>query len=494
MCNLKFDVVVIGSGFGSAPIALRLAEKGYKVVVIEKGPSVDPKKDYQQSQKIEYLQQYYKQYDGKNFGVTAVEALGGGSGLYLGISLRTPSYIFNKKDTKGNNYWPKNLRRKTLDPYYEKAETMLKVHQVPSTEVSKNGQLFSKMMSDMGYTSDRTRLAVEDCRKCGFCVTGCTYDAKQSLLLNYIPRAQRQGVTFLTSAEAQEIKPIEGDQTYKYHVHVRLGNQDTMSIDAKAVTLGGGTVGSAKLLMQSRKNLPKISKTLGETLTGNVFYTAFGKLPKHMKDGEMFIGNGLPGTMSYQFLESHNILLIPYKTLPIQMFARVRLTLEDEKGKKHWWGPHHAKLMQSFRKRVFILTATSFLNQSAKMTLNKKNEVKINFNINHHTKQNHKNNRKLMHKLLEKSGLVTIDSSVVNWEGKAFKNIHYNTTHPLGSARMADDIKSGVVDSNGEVFNYKNLFVSDGAAIPSSLIVPPSLTILANAERIAEKVIDRLTH
>ena len=351
MCNLHYDAVVIGSGFGSAPIALRLAEKGYKVVVIEKGPKVDPKKDYKQSQKIDYLQKYYKQYDGENFGVTAVEALGGGSGMYLGISLRTPGYIFNKKDDKGNNYWPRQITRSLLDPYYDKAESMLKVHQVATEDVSKNGQIFSKMMSKLGYTSDRTRLAVENCRKCGFCVTGCTFDAKQSLVLNYIPQAQKFGVTFLTSAEAKEIKPLRSNEEYNYSVRVELEKNETVTINAKVVTVGGGTVGSAKLLMQSRSTLPHLSKTLGQTLAGNVFYTAFGKLPGDIEDGEMFIGNGLPGTMSYHFLESHNLLLIPYKTLPIQLFARVRLTLEDNNGKKHWWGAEHAELMKIFRKR-----------------------------------------------------------------------------------------------------------------------------------------------
>ena len=70
-------------------------------------------------------------------------------------------------------------------------------------------------------------------------------------------------------------------------------------------------------------------------------------------------------------------------------------------------------------------------------------------------------------------------------------DIHFSTAHQVGSCRMADTKQRGVVDASGEVFDYPGLYVSDGAAIPSSLAVNTSLTILANAERIAAGILDR---
>jgi len=494
MKTLQYDVVAIGSGFGSAPVALRLAEAGFSVLVIEKGPAINPEKDFKQSQNINYLQKYYKQHDGKGFGVTAVEALGGGSGFYLGISLRAPSFIFDSKDYKNNTYWPSNISRPTLDPYYKKAEDMLSVNQIDTKDVSKNGQLFSQMMSNLNLSSDRTRLAVTDCKKCGFCVTGCTYNAKQSLLLNYIPKARAKGVTYITEAEALSIKPLQKNGKYKYELTARIKNTDHLSIQARVVTLGAGAVGTAKFLLKNKDNLPNLSSTLGKTLTGNVFYTAFGALPKSMRDGEMFKGNGLPGTMSYEFLESHKMLLIPYKTLPIQMMARVRITLTDGQGKKSWWGQSHANMMKSFKKRMFILTATSFLQDYAQMNIDSHEKLRITYSPSEQTVQRHKKNNALLKSLLAKNGLKIAESDVINWEGKLFENLHYNSTHPVGSARMAIDEANGVIDENNEVFNYKGLFVTDASAIPSPLIVPPTLTILAMAERATESIMNRLQH
>ena len=492
MRTLTFDAVIIGSGFGSAPVALRLSEAGYRVLVLEKGPAIDTQKDFKQSQNINYLQKYYKQFDGQGFGVTAVEALGGGSGFYLGISLRAPSFIFNSQDNNKRDYWPNTLGRDILDPYYDTAEKMLSVNQIDTKEVSKNGQLFSQMMNNLNLSSDRTRLAVKGCKKCGFCVTGCTYDAKQSLLLTYIPKARKNGATYLTNTEAFEIEHHPENKEFKYQLMARINNKEVIKIKSKVVSLGAGAIGSAKFLLQNKHNLPLLSRTLGKTLTGNVFYTAFGTLPKSMRDGEMFKGNGLPGTMSYEFIESHNMLLIPYKTLPIQMMARVRITIKDKKGKKHWWGKEHAKLMSTFKKRMFILTATSFLRDYAHMNVDNTGKLNITYSPSSQTQNTHKNNNALLQSLLHQNGLKLAESAVVNWEGMPFENLHYNSTHPVGSARMARDISRGTIDENNEVFNYNGLFVTDAAAIPSPLVVPPSLTILAIAERASKRIIQRL--
>ena len=67
----------------------------------------------------------------------------------------------------------------------------------------------------------------------------------------------------------------------------------------------------------------------------------------------------------------------------------------------------------------------------------------------------------------------------------------FSTSHMTGSCRMAEDIDQGVIDASGEVFGYPGMFVSDGAAIPSSLAVNSSLTILAHAERVASLFLAR---
>ena len=84
-----------------------------------------------------------------------------------------------------------------------------------------------------------------------------------------------------------------------------------------------------------------------------------------------------------------------------------------------------------------------------------------------------------------------MDVEFVERDGGPREHGGFSTAHQVGSCRMADDRRRGVVDAAGQVFGYPGLYVSDGAAIPSSLAVNTSLTILANAERIADGIAER---
>ena len=110
------DVLIIGTGFGGAAPALRLANSGFKTIVLEKGPHIDPQKDFKMSQNPKYVTKYIKSLKGDNLSLNYVEGLGGGSGFYEMVSLRTPSIAFEQKDENGNRYWPKQINRSALDP------------------------------------------------------------------------------------------------------------------------------------------------------------------------------------------------------------------------------------------------------------------------------------------------------------------------------------------------------------------------------------------
>jgi choline dehydrogenase-like flavoprotein len=124
------DVLVIGSGFGAAAVALRLALAGQRVLVIEKGPHIDPYTDFRQTQDPQYLLRYLKSLSGSSIATTFAEALGGGSGFYEMVSLRAPSLAFDQIDASGRRLWPAGIDRAALDPYYERAEAMLHVEQI----------------------------------------------------------------------------------------------------------------------------------------------------------------------------------------------------------------------------------------------------------------------------------------------------------------------------------------------------------------------------
>jgi choline dehydrogenase-like flavoprotein len=86
-----------------------------------------------------------------------------------------------------------------------------------------------------------------------------------------------------------------------------------------------------------------------------------------------------------------------------------------------------------------------------------------------------------------------VNVTTVDQQGQPKDGISFSTTHMIGSCRMADKKENGVTDAFGEVFDYPGIFVTDGATIPTSLAVNSSLTILANAERIAHHLVERFS-
>ena len=103
----------------------------------------------------------------------------------------------------------------------------------------------------------------------------------------------------------------------------------------------------------------------------------------------------------------------------------------------------------------------------------------------------HERTKDLLRSILQDSGCRLIDAQFLDRAGAPHDDFFFSTAHQVGSCRMADSKQHGVVDGAGEVFDYPGMYVSDGAAIPSSLAVNTSLTILANAERIAAGLVRR---
>src|SRR5258708_1738979 len=208
MDTIRTDVLVIGSGFGAAAPALRLAAAGLSVVMVEKGPHIDHLRDFRQTQDPQYLLKYLHGLSGDHISLTYAEGLGGGSGFYEMVSLRAPSLAFRQRDAHGRALWPTALDRAALDPYYDRAEAMLRVEQIAPQDVPKSGLVFSLLMKNLGYSCDRARYAVRNCMGSGFCVSGCIYGAKQSLHVNSLPQAVAAGARIECDLEAQGVRTL----------------------------------------------------------------------------------------------------------------------------------------------------------------------------------------------------------------------------------------------------------------------------------------------
>jgi choline dehydrogenase-like flavoprotein len=501
MRQITTDVLVIGSGFGAAAPALRLAQAGLSVTMIEKGPWVG-QQAFRQTQDPKYLLRYLKGLGGGHLGLTYAEALGGGSGFYEMVSLRAPSLVFQYRGSHGERLWPTGLDRAVLDPWYDRAEAMLKVEQIRMDEIPKSGLVFAQLMKNLGYSVDRARYAVQGCLGSGFCVTGCVYGAKQSLHVNYLPQAVAAGATVACEVEALGIRPLDEIDGFRrshdlstvparYAVRCRRGGPtgEVFEFIAKLVVLGGGTVGTAKLLLASRADLPRLSQAVGRHLAFNGSVKLAGLLPPSFPDADMFAGRSHPGMISYQFLESDGITISAGKPFPLQAVAAARLSLDGDPRQPAYWGEANVELMQQYRRRMIVLASFGLTPPSAELDLKPHGGLSVSLTPTPGLEQYVERVQSILRRILTENSCQLVDTEFVDHAGSVYQGIHFSTAHQVGSCRMADDPDHGVVDRDGEVFGYPGIYVSDGAAIPTSLAVNTSLTILANAERIAASIL-----
>ncbi len=491
------DVLIIGTGFGGAAPALRLAQAGLRVTMVEKGPAINPYTDFRQTQDPAYITRYLHSLSGDNLGLTYAEALGGGSGFYEMVSLRAPSAVFDLVDTSGLPLWPAGLDRAALDPHYDVADAMLHVEQIAPDLVPKSGLVFARMMKNLGYSCERARYAVQGCLGSGFCVTGCIYGAKQSLLITYLPQALEAGAVIDTGIDAESVRPLEwtaddrrggpiGDVPYRYEVvcrHATSGKQ--RAYRARIVILAGGTLGTARLLLASRELLPALSDQVGRNIAFNGGVKAAGILPEGFVEGDMFTGRSHPGMISYEFLASRGLTVSAAKPMPLQIVTAARLRMEGDNRQGAWWSEPNDELMRLMRHRMIVMLALGMTPPLGRLVHRGGHRVEVELPLSEELRRYHHETLELLHSIMRRNGCRVVEAEMVKGDGQPHRDVFFSSAHHVGSCRMADTRARGVVDAGGEVFGYPGLYVSDGAAIPSSLAVNTSLTILANAERIA---------
>lgn len=502
MRTLETDVLVIGSGFGGAAPALRLARAGLRVIVMEKGPRLDPASSFRRTQDPKYLLRFLKGVPGEHLDFTCAEALGGASAFYEMVSLRAPSKAFEQVDERGARLWPRGVDRSALEPYYDLAERMLEVEQIPAEEVPRTGLVFSLLMKNLGYGCERARYAVKGCVGAGYCITGCTFGAKRSLLENYLPRAIEAGAVIETDLEADSIRPVFevrrapssgpiGSIPHRYQVfcHNRSGGE-AVRFRARLVVVAGGAVGTASLLMRSKEYLPLLSPHVGRHIAFNGGVKVAGLLAAGLPDVDNYTGRSHPGMVSYQFLDSHRVMVTAAKALPIQVVASARLRLEGA-GALEYFGRPGVERMREFRHRTIVLVAFGLTPPSARLAVSADGSARVELEGTPWWRAYRRRTADLLHSILRRNGCQPLALDFVDSEGRPYSDVHFSSAHQVGSCRMADSGERGVVNAAGEVFGHPGLFVTDGAAIPSSLAVNTSLTILANAERIAAHLVER---
>ena len=469
-----FDVCIIGSGFGGSVCGAKLSGAGKTTLILEQGRRWD-KNTFQQTQDVKYLKEIYEEFEGENIKVSTAMGVGGGSLLYSASSLRTSSLVFEQKDKNGRRLWPSEYSRKVLNPYYEKVEKNLNVSQLLWSEVPKRDGIFAKACNAPGYTCDRLRIAIVNCRNCGFCHTGCKFDRKQSLILNYIPEAEKNGVKIKEECKALLVKRNEKGYLVAYK---DLKSGVINEVSCKAVIVSAGAIQSPALMLRSKKYLDNLSSHVGKNLTanGNIFLAAH--LPN--EDCEVFKGK-VQGSVTYAFWEE-GFVLQGVGTLPISATVINRVRFNNAK-RPFYWGIEMKRVMKEYGRHLLGIAVIGLDGSDGSVFLDENENIKLIWSMSEKSRKVFDKAIVRAKEIVESLGGELLITEPYQEKGEVI------TVHPLGTCRMAGDKSDGVIDSNCQVFGNPNLYIVDSSAVPSPLGVNPSLTIAAIAERASDYIV-----
>ncbi len=147
--------------------------------------------------------------------------------------------------------------------------------------------------------------------------------------------------------------------------------------------------------------------------------------------------------------------------------------------------------MNRFRHRVIVMFALGMTPPTARLELDG-DEPRVTLELTEELRSYYRETKKLLHSIYERNGCRPLGVEFVGSDGMPHDDVFFSTAHQLGSCPMSDSPAMGVVNADGEAHRYPGLYVTDGAALPGSTAVSTSLTILANAERIAAGIVQGL--
>ncbi|MDX6611375.1 MAG: cholesterol oxidase [Blastocatellia bacterium] len=509
----NFDVIVIGSGYGGAVTACRLAEKGLRVLILERGRRwtaqtfprrlFDPwRYDRDNPEKSNGWLDLNLISDA-NMTVVSGAGVGGGSLLSANVSTIPPAHVFAAG-------WPPEITYEELLPYFTQVGHMLRVRTIPENQLTRRSQLVSEAAEKMGFSS-RLRpleLAVSfdesfdvnarpyrdeqsvyqlnpqgltqgTCVHSGNCMIGCQVNAKNTLDLNYLASAQQNGAEIRPLHLVRQIK-AESPGYQVFYDEIRDGRLIAGSETAERVIVAAGSLGSTELLLRSRdehKTLPNVSPTLGQrwSANGNYFTPAvYPNRPISPSEGP---------TSTYQIDFTDGMLgqrfSIEDGGMPevIAQWATEGMpqVYQDVLGEavRLDGGPDH--VMPWFSNGVNSANGQLSL-KPAWLRKRWKLNLKWDMEKSKHLFDEIAN----MHlKLTGSTGGQSTITPVLKYFNLLI------ALQPLGGCNMGQSASDGVVDHRGEVFGHKNLYVVDGAIVPEAIGIHPSRTIAALAERIA---------
>ncbi len=517
-----FDWIVIGSGFGGSVSSLRLVEKGYRVLTIEKGrrwkradfpesnwdvkrwmwkPAIGARGIFQMS----FLPH-----------VTILHGVGvGGGSLVYANTLPHPSRSFFESTSWAHlaDDWEEELVA-----HYETARAMLGSarfpYHTPAEDVLQSiaedlGREEHFHKTDVAVYFGEPGVEVDDpffdgegpsragCIQCGACMTGCRYGAKNTLDLNYLWLAERRGLQLEAETEVVSVRPREGGG-FAIGTRSTAPTENTeRTFTADNVVFAGGVMGTIPLLLQLKESdLPRLSDCLGQSVRTNNEALVGVIQPDGGEDHSRGIAiSSILHTDDHSHIEPvrygsgsgfFRLLALPYapgSSIPARLGkATAGFLSQPMKWAKALTVPNFAqRTLYLLYMRTFESTLTFELGRSVYTGFKRGLVSRLEPDQNAPTGFMPEATD-LVKRWTEKMGAVAVGLVNETLFGTP------TTAHILGGACMGADASEGVIDRDHRVFGYDGLYVIDGSAVSANPGVNPSLTITALAERAMSKI------
>ena len=532
MSEQIYDYVIIGSGFGGSVSALRLTEKGYSVLVLEKGKRFEDK-DFAKSnwQYWKYVWMPAIRAHGilqisilKGVMVLHGAGVGGGSLGYANV-LEIPT-----DKTFATPAWNQNVKwGEVLKTHYATAKKMLGVARNPTLwkgdfilreMAQQRGMAHTFRATDVGAYFGEEGVTVPDpyfngegperagCRHCGGCMVGCRYNAKNTLPKNYLYFAEKNGARVVAETEVTDVRSLTMDkgrhivEGARYDIIYQSSTsffKTQEKVYAKNVIFSAGVMGTMKLLLNLRDvrgSLPKLSRRLGHMVRTN----SEALLGSVARKSDINYSEGVSISSIYNHDEITRIEPVRYPDgSSLMRFLATPLIDTDVSIpirllKFFWWALTHpmdflkALFLPGWAHNVTILLVMQHADNRMRFRIGRSlftlfrtgmvADEEPGYEINAQVKGSHEVTRDFA-KRTNGVALGSLGENLLNLP---------TTAHILGGSPMGQNAEEGVINENFEVHHYPGLYIIDGSVMPANPGVNPSLTITALAEYAMSKI------